>query len=205
MWLGQLWQGLLFGMVLQLSVGPVCVAVLQTGIVHSFRPAFLMTIGVVLADSAYVILALLGVSGLMQVPALRVGIGLAGAALLLYFGAKSLFSTETTLGGTASGDGNWGSLRYGFLLTLSNPLTILFWAGVFGGLIAGSTFDSPLAVYVFAIGSVAATLIFLTTVSAAGKLIGGIVRPGILLWLNRAVGLVLVGFAVKLALGVFAN
>jgi threonine/homoserine/homoserine lactone efflux protein len=205
MWLSQFWQGLLFGMVLQLSVGPVCISVLQTGIARSFRPAFLMTIGVVLADSAYVILALLGISGLMQVPALRIGIGLAGAALLLYFGAKNLFSTEAKLTKTASGDGDWGSLRYGFLLTLSNPLTILFWAGVFGGLIASTTFASPLAVYVFGLGCVAATLVFLTTVAAVGKFIGGFVRPGVILWLNRAIGLFLVGFAIKLALGVFTN
>jgi threonine/homoserine/homoserine lactone efflux protein len=204
-WLSQFWQGLLFGMVLQLSVGPVCISVLQTGIAYSFRPAFLVTMGVVLADSVYVILALLGISGLMQVPALRIGIGLAGAALLLYFGGKNLLAREAKCAETATTQGNWSSLRYGFLLTLSNPLTILFWAGVFGGLLASTSFASPLATYVFGAGCVTATLLFLTIVAAVGKFIGQMVRPGVILWLNRVTGLFLIGFAIKLALGVFQN
>jgi threonine/homoserine/homoserine lactone efflux protein len=204
-WLNQFWQGLAFGMVLQLSVGPVCVSVLQTGIAHSFRPAFIMTVGVVLADSVYVGLALLGISELMQVPAGRVGIGLAGAALLLYFGGKNLLATEAQPTATARARGGWSNLRYGFLLTLCNPLTILFWAGVFGGMIASASFASPLAIYVFGGGCVVATLVFLTIVAAVGKFIGRMVRPGVVLWLNRVTGLFLIGFAVKLALGVFGN
>jgi threonine/homoserine/homoserine lactone efflux protein len=193
-------------MVLQLSVGPVCISVLQTGIAHSFAPAFMMTLGVALADSAYVILALLGVSSLMQIPTLRIGIGLAGAMLLLYFGTRSLLSSPAQpTGMTVSARGGWSSLRNGFLLTLSNPLTILFWAGVFGGLIASRPFVTPLSVYVFGTGCVTATVIFLTMVAAVGRLISRLIQPGVIIWLNRITGLFLIGFAIKLAVGVIAS
>ena len=192
-------------MVLQLSVGPVCLSVLQTGIAHSFAPAFMMTLGVVLADAAYVILALLGVSSLMQVPTLRIGIGLAGAMLLLYFGARNLLSSVAKPTGTTVARGGRSRLRDGFLLTLSNPLTILFWAGVFGGLIASRPFASHLAAYVFGAGCVAATLVFLTVVAAVGRFIARLVQPRVIIWLNRITGLFLIGFAIKLAVGVFAK
>jgi threonine/homoserine/homoserine lactone efflux protein len=205
MWFDQLWQGLLFGMVLQLSVGPVCISVLQTAIACSFAPAFMMTLGVVLADSAYVILALLGVSSLMQIPPLRIGIGLMGALLLLYFGTRSLLSNAKRPADTTLARGGWGSLRNGFLLTLSNPLTILFWAGVFGGLIASGPFATHWAAYVFGAGCVSATLVFLTVVAAVGKYIGRLVQPGVIVWLNRITGLFLIGFAIKLAVGVFSS
>jgi threonine/homoserine/homoserine lactone efflux protein len=204
MWLSQFWQGLLFGMMLQFSVGPVCISVLQTGIGGSFASAFRMTLGVVLADSVYVMMALLGISSLIQIPALRLGIGLGGAALLLYFGVRSLLLAPAKLAKAAVARPGWNSLTDGFLLTLSNPLTVLFWAGVFGGLIASRPFASPLTVYIFGAGCVAATLVFLTMIAAVGRFIGQLVRPGVVLWLNRATGLFLIGFAIKLAIGVFA-
>ena len=203
--MNQFVSGLLFGMVLQISVGPVCISVLQKGITESFKEAFLMVWGVVLADSAYIVLALLGISSVMKFEPMRVGIGLAGAALLLYFGIKNLLSRRSDIVEQAAAEPNrGGSLRYGFLLTLSNPLTILFWAGVFGGLIASTQFASQSDVYVFAFGCISATLVFLTVIAAMGKAIGSYVRnPAVLIWLDRAVGLFLIWFAVRLALDVF--
>ena len=205
--MSQFIAGLLFGMVLQISVGPVCISVLQKGITESFREAFLMVWGVVLADGTYIVLAMVGISSVMQLEPMRVGIGLAGAALLLYFGIKNLLSKPRAVVETdAAPPKRGGSLRYGFLLTLSNPLTILFWAGVFGGLIASTQFAAQSEVYVFALGCIAATLVFLTAVAALGKFIGRYVRnPLVLVWLDRVVGLFLIGFALKLALDVFKH
>lgn len=197
-------KGLLFGMILQISVGPVCISVLQKGIAESFWKAFMMVWGVVVADSAYIVLALLGISGVMQFQTVRVGVGLAGAALLLYFGLQNLLTKESSFGQVGAANRFGSSFRYGFLLTISNPLTILFWAGVFGGLIASTQFPSHVAVYVFAAGCISATLIFLTAVAALGRFVGAYVqRPSLLVWLNRAVGLLLIAFAVKLAVDVF--
>ena len=199
-------KGLLFGMVLQISVGPVCIAVLQKGITESFREAFLMVWGVVAADSTYIVLALLGISSAMQFEPVRIGIGLAGTALLLYFGFQNLLTKEASFAQMSTGSKPGGSFRYGFLLTFSNPLTILFWAGVFGGLIASTQFPSSVAIYVFALGCILSTLIFLTGIAALGKFVGTFVqRPSLLIWLNRAVGLFLITFAVKLAVDVFSR
>jgi threonine/homoserine/homoserine lactone efflux protein len=46
---------------------------------------------------------------------------------------------------------------------------------------------------------VAATILFLTTVALAGHLLERVLDERLTLWLNRAVGLFLIGFAVKLA------
>jgi threonine/homoserine/homoserine lactone efflux protein len=196
-------KGLLFGMVLQISVGPVCIAVLQKGITESFREAFLMVWGVVAADSTYIVLALLGISSAMQFEPVRIVIGLAGAALLLYFGVQNLMTKEATFEHMSTGSKRGGSFRYGFLLTFSNPLTILFWAGVFGGLIASTQFPSSVAIYTFALGCIFSTLIFLTGIAALGRFVGTFLqRPSLLIWLNRAVGIFLIAFAVKLTLDV---
>jgi len=199
-------KGLLFGMILQISVGPVCISVLQKGITESFWEAFLMVWGVVAADSTYIVLALLGISSAMQFEPVRIGIGLAGTVLLLYFGLQNLLTKEASFAQMSTGRKPGGSFRYGFLLTFSNPLTILFWAGVFGGLIASTQFPSSVTIYVFALGCILSTLIFLTGIAALGKFVGTFVQwPSVLIWLNRAVGLFLIAFAVKLAVDVFSR
>lgn len=38
-----IWEGMLFGMLLQLSVGPVCMAVLQRSVSVSFRAALFIS------------------------------------------------------------------------------------------------------------------------------------------------------------------
>jgi len=199
-------EGLAFGMMLQLAVGPVCVSVLQKGMTGSFLQAFQMVWGVVLADAAYILLALLGISSLLQLEPLRLGIGLAGAALLMYFGVQNLRAKSPELQQSVDNSDSGSSLKYGFLLTLSNPLTILFWSGVFGGLIASTKFSTPSAAYAFGSGCILATLVFLTVIAGLGKFIGTFFRqPQLMLWLNRIVGLFLVAFAIKLTIDVLGH
>jgi len=55
-------EGLGFGLILQVSVGPVCVAVLHKGLTLGFRHAFSMVWGVALVDAIYIVLSVIGVS-----------------------------------------------------------------------------------------------------------------------------------------------
>jgi arginine exporter protein ArgO len=60
------------------------------------------------------------------------------------------------------------------------------------------TFERPGGVLFFAAGCVVATLLFLTAVAMAGHLLERVLDDRLALWLNRAVGLFLIGFALKL-------
>ena len=90
------------------------------------------------------------------------------------------------------------SFAYGVALTLTNPLTILFWVGVLGSMMSTRTFDQARNVVYFAAGCVTATLLFLTGIALAGHLLERLLNPRLAVWLNRAVGLFLIGFAIKL-------
>lgn len=57
-----IWNGLLFGMMLQLSVGPVCLAVLHHAMTWRLRDALMMVLGVALADEVYMVGAIGGLS-----------------------------------------------------------------------------------------------------------------------------------------------
>jgi threonine/homoserine/homoserine lactone efflux protein len=192
-------QGLGFGLILQVSVGPVCIAVLHQGLSQGFRQAWAMAWGAALVDALYIVLSVLGVSALFQIGPARMAIGLAGAGLLLFFGLRYLRAPAQTARVEASSASLGRSFAYGVGLTLTNPLTILFWVGVLGAMMSTRTFNQPGGIVFFAMGCVVATLFFLTGVALAGHLLEQVLDERLALWLNRAVGLFLIGFAVKLA------
>ena len=196
-------QGLGFGLILQISVGPVCIAVLHKGIAQGFRHAFAMAWGAALVDALYIFLSVAGISALLQFESARVVIGLVGALLLLIFGLRYLRAPAGTARAQHRSESPLRSLAYGVVLTLTNPLTILFWAGVLGAMMSTRTFDQTGGMVYFAIGCVTATLLFLTAVALAGHFLEPLLNDQLALWLNRAVGLFLIGFAVKLSADLF--
>jgi threonine/homoserine/homoserine lactone efflux protein len=179
-------QGLGFGLILQISVGPVCIAILHKGLTQGFRHAFSMVWGAALVDALYIVLSVAGVS-----------------ALLAYFGIRYLLAPAATARIEHSDESPLKSFTFGVGLTLTNPLTILFWAGVLGAMMSSHTFEQPGGVLFFSAGCVAATLLFLTAVAAAGHYLERVLTDRLSLWLNRAVGLFLLAFAIKLAADLF--
>ena len=191
-------QGLGFGLILQISVGPVCIAVLHRSIAQGFLRAFAMAWGAALVDALYIALSMAGVSALLQFESARLAIGIGGALLLLFFGLRYLRAPAKITQAQQHGESPLKSFAYGVILTLTNPLTILFWAGVLGAMMSTRSFDQPGGMVYFAIGCVSATLLFLSAVALAGHLLERLLNDRLALWLNRAVGLFLIGFAIKL-------
>jgi threonine/homoserine/homoserine lactone efflux protein len=87
---------------------------------------------------------------------------------------------------------------YGIVLTLTNPLTILFWAGVFGSLMSSADLADRVNLVGFAVGCVLSTLLFLTAVSALGRYAAKVLHPVWMRRFNFVVGLFLIGFAIVL-------
>lgn len=196
-------QGLGFGLILQISVGPVCIAVLHKGIAQGFVHAFAMAWGAALVDTLYISLSMVGVSALLRFESARLAIGIGGALLLLFFGTRYLRAPANIAEAQHRSESPLKSFAYGIVLTLTNPLTILFWAGVLGAMMSTHTFDQPRGTVYFAIGCVSATLLFLTAVAFAGHLLERLLDERLALWLNRAVGPFLIGFAIKLSVDLF--
>ena len=196
-------QGLGFGLILQISVGPVCIAVLHKGVAQGFCHAFAMAWGAALVDALYIFLSMVGVSALLQFEPARMAIGVGGALLLLLFGFRYLSAPAKIAQAEHRDESPLKSFAYGVVLTLTNPLTILFWAGVLGAMMSTHRFDQPGGVVFFATGCVSATMLFLTGVALSGHLMDRLLNERLALWLNRAVGLFLIGFAIKLSVDLF--
>ncbi|OUQ88212.1 threonine transporter RhtB [Brevibacillus brevis] len=197
-----IWNGLLFGMMLQLSVGPVCLAVLHRSMTRRLRDAFMMVLGVALADAVYMGGAIGGLSLLLQIDWVKQMVLIMGALILTWFGIQTLRAMkgrgeqeQAPVQQTSSGR---SSFWHGVLLTLANPLTVLFWAGVFGSLLASGAFAHSTELFLFATGCLLSTFLFLGLVALLAAYLARFFRPG---WFNVfhvLSGVFLIGFAIVL-------
>ncbi len=197
-------KGFRLGMLLQIAVGPVCLFIFQTAAVSGFFAAQGGVAGVALIDALYIFAALLGIGTLIEKrPGLKTALKYAGAAVLILFGINLVVDTFWTgfLPALSLSDnaGAGSAFLRAALITLSSPLTILFWAGVFSQRAAEQASDRRgMALYGF--GAVLSTLVFLTAVAALGGLTHTFLSDTVILILNLIVGLVLIGFGIRTAI-----
>lgn len=195
------WKGLRFGMLLQLAVGPVCLMVLRSSAQYGFISGLSLVAAAALVDALYIFLSGLGMAALVGRAKVKRGVKLFGFCTLLLFGADLLggaFGFGLLPGVSLFGQVTTQNLFWqGVLLTASNPLTILFWGGVFSTQAAQNNFGR-VQLALFGVGCVAATGCFLTGVALVGSFAGGALPPELLRWFNAGVGAALIWMAFRL-------
>jgi threonine/homoserine/homoserine lactone efflux protein len=196
--------------VLVLIPGPAVILVMQKAVTLGYRGALRVAAGVFAADLVWAAAAAAGVSAVIVAsePAF-LALRFAGAAYLLYLGARLLFAPKDKLlpaAPAAVEDGTAApvrarrsrAFRQGFLCDMTNPKTLLVFTSVLPQFIpAGSSPFLPAL-----LGVTFAGLGFgsLTLYSVALARAGGVVRrPKLARRLMRGSGGVLIGFGAALA------
>ncbi len=196
-------KGLRFGMLLQLAVGPVCLLTFRSAADHGFLPGLQVALAAVLVDALFVALSGAGAAALLRGEKIKAAMRWLGCLVLVIFGADTMLSAlnirvlpSVSLFSSASG----GSLFWqGVLLTASNPLTIVFWSGMFTAQMAKNQWNRRQLGF-FAMGCVLSTLLSLAAVAALGSILSSFLPVAVITVLNAAVGAVLIGFGLKMLL-----
>ena len=144
------------GISLASPVGPVNAAQLNTGIKNGFFHAWIFGFGALIADILYMVLVYFGVGQFIDSPYIKILLWSFGCFVLTYTGIESIVTLHKIKLNTHKEKRTRirQSLSSGFLLSLLNPLTILFWLGIFGSVLAEASqkhTDSQLIMYSFAI------------------------------------------------------
>src|SRR5688572_4644585 len=84
-------QGIGWGFLLSLTIGPVFFALIQTSIHNGFKCGALMAFGIMLSDSLYIVITYLGVSSIKNVHSLEIWLGILGGIIMVAFGLTTLF------------------------------------------------------------------------------------------------------------------
>lgn len=199
-----IWNGFRFGTLLQIAIGPICLFIFQTAASSGLGSAEAAVLGVTLADIIYVLAAIWGVGTLIEKnERSKKYLKYFGALVLIIFGAAiissafgiSMIPSLDLMHGSRTGSAFINAL----FLTLSSPLTIVFWAGVFSAKISENKAGRK-EIYLFGAGAVISTLFFMSLTAIAGKFTGIFMSETAIMALNIIVGAVLVFSGAKTAL-----
>ena len=192
-------EGLKFGMLLQFAVGPMCLMVFNTAQNTGFLVALSLVIAIALVDAFYILLASLGVSKLLGNKKVEKIIKIIGSVVLMLFGFNIILNVFgiNIIPGLNLKPNSSSAFIQGIILTLSNPITIVFWGSILTTKIIEEKFEKK-ELAIFSVGLVSTTLIFLTMVAVLGMILSNFIPDMISKILNVVVGLVIIGFGIKL-------
>ncbi len=186
-------------MLMQLAIGPVCIFIFNLSSNNGFLSAEAGVAAVTIIDSLYAAMAVLGISAFIRNKGTQKIFKILGSVIIAYFGLSII------LGGLEikilpvinlfTGNRASSSFVQVLLLTASNPLTIIFFMGVFSAKIAETNMNKK-NINIFAVGTVTATFIFMTIIASIGAIAHKFISVFIINMLNISVGLVLIYFAI---------
>lgn len=194
-------KGFRFGMLLQFAVGPICLMVFNMSATHGFFDGLHIVLAVALVDALYIALSCAGVAAVLNKAKVKAAIKLAGCLVLVLFGASTIagaFGFSILPGISLFSGATGGSLfLQGLLLTASNPLTIVFWSGIFSAQMIENEWSKK-QLFFFAAGCVTATVVFMSVIALLGSLLSGFLPLVVVKLLNGAVGIVLIILGIRL-------
>ena len=126
--------GLGLGFLVAAQVGPIWLLCVRSVLRGRLLSGLGIGLGAALIDVAYAALGVAGVTQLLRIPQIRLGLGLAGAGLLLAIGARTLWSAVRIRSGLetpAEIISPGRAFRTAMVATASNPLTIVAWGAIF--------------------------------------------------------------------------
>ena len=189
-------RGLLIGLSVAAAVGPMSILCIQRTIQSGFRYGLISGLGIATADGLYGCIAGFGLTVVATFLVDQQGwIRAIGGLFLVYLGCKTLLTRPAERAAAASNATSFvGAYISTFLLTLTNPLTILSFVAIFAGLGVGGGKNSVLAALLVVCG------VFLGSATWWCLLTGGIslfrrkFTTRWLLWINRISGVAITLF-----------
>jgi len=200
MLIGFLLKGLLVGVVIAVPVGPVGILCIRRTILDGRLAGLFSGLGAATADSLFGIVAGFGLTVVSDSlfyyqDFLRIG----AAAFLLYVGITSLMSDpDARRRSDSDPEGLFGDFASTFVLTITNPVTILSFIAIFGAIgFTGQQATLGHAAILVAGVWCGSFLWWIGLIAAAGLLRLTFQRRH-LVWINRGSGGILVGAGVLL-------
>lgn len=199
-------NGLKFGMLLQLAVGPMCLMVFNTAKNSGFIIAMALVAAIALVDAFYILLAGFGASKLLEKKGIKNAVKIIGALVLMLFGLNMVLGAFgiNLIPGLNLEPNTANIFIQGLILTLSNPITIIFWGSVLTTKIIEDHLKKN-ELILFSIGLVSSTIFFLTAVALLGTVLSSFIPDTVLNILNAIVGLIIIFFGIKLLVKKQAN
>lgn len=187
-------RGLVIGFAIAAPVGPIGLLCIQRTLSSGRRAGLVSGLGAATADAVYGSVAAFGLTAISQaLVSQQIWLRLGGGLFLCYLGLRTFLARVAEKPAGAGGRGLVGDYASTFVLTMTNPLTILSFVAVFAGLglsTGGGYGQAALLVLGVFSGSAAWWL----TLSLGVGLLQTRLGPATLRWINRLSGAIIFAF-----------
>jgi threonine/homoserine/homoserine lactone efflux protein len=190
-----IFHGFLTGLLLQLAIGPVFFFILNLSLQRTVIDGFVAVVAVTLVDYLFIVLAVLGVGTLLEKPQIKRPLGITSSMVLVLFGILMIMSIDQNEMVDISNhmiESNYvTSFLSAFLLTVSSPLTIVFWTSLFAARAIEKGYAQKQLIF-FGLAAGSATFVFLGVSVTLLSLISASIPIMLLTMLNKAIGSLLI-------------
>ena len=195
-------KGLIIGLSIAVPVGPIGILCIRRTLTQGRMTGFLSGLGAATADAFYGAVAGFGLTFLSNfLVGQQTGLHLIGGGLLCIIGVRTFVSKPAHQEASVERSNLWNAYLSTFFLTLTNPMTILFFGAVFAGLGVGIAGDHPLTTGILVLGVFIGSAMWWIVLTGFTGILGGLFNVRRLQWLNRIAGLIIVGFGLFSLLG----
>ncbi len=197
-------EGILLGLVLSVSIGPIFFVLVQTSIREGLASGVFVGTGIWISDFLFILFTYLGLSQLTALkdnPTFSLAFGLVGGLFLFVFGLVLFFKRPVsieTLGKIKKRSTPITTLWIqGFLVNTINPFTIFFWLTTMTDGVVGRNFGKKEVVFFF--GGIMGTIILTDFLKAyfADK-IRHKLKQKHLKWFGWFSGVIVMGFGIMI-------
>jgi len=190
-------RGLVLGFSIAAPVGPIGVLCIRRTLAEGRLIGLATGLGAAVADGLYGAIAAFG---LAWISGALIGqstwIRLAGGLFLVYLGVTTFLARPAERAAPVSGAGLLGAFGSTFLLTVTNPMTILSFLAVFAGLGLGAGAATPAAAAVLVLGVVLGSAAWWLLLSALVDRVRDRFDARRMRWVNRISGAIITVFGV---------
>jgi threonine/homoserine/homoserine lactone efflux protein len=200
--MGLLLEGIVIGFAIAAPVGPIGVLCIRRTLAEGRTSGLVSGLGAATADAVYGSVAALG---LTFVADLLMGgeswLRLVGGAFLVVLGVRTFLARPPEQAAPAGMSSLLGAYASTFLLTLTNPTTILSFAAIFAGLGAVDANGDALSAMSLVLGVFLGSATWWFVLSGATGLFRAKLSLRGLRWVNRISGIVITTFGVLAVAG----
>lgn len=199
-------NGIIYGLVLAMLIGPAFFALIRVSIDKGFWSGAFFALGVALSDAFAAFTVYFGISQFTENEIFQTTLGIVGGFSILLFGLYPFLQSNSKKNFLSSHQvKRVQGIRYifeGILLTLINPLVYIFWLGAVSYLTV--TFDYTFQeILIFFLGTFATVLSADLIKVYISHRITRYLTPQIISTIDRVAGICLMAFGVRLLVFAF--
>ncbi len=196
-------RGLIIGFSIAAPVGPIGVLCIRRTLAEGRVSGLVSGLGAATADAIYGCIAGFGLTFISSIlVSQQVWLRLIGGVFLCYLGLKTFLARPAEEAASAEGRGLIGAYVSTFLLTLTNPITILSFAVIFAGLGLGSASGNYISAGLLVSGIFIGSALWWLMLSGGVGLLRTRFNLQGLRWVNRISGIIITGFGLIALLSV---